>query len=107
MTTTINLNFLNFFGLKDNSNSAYNDVRLNDRHPERQEDQSLSRGRIIDVTPHSRAAYTEEKDSTQLETNSYSARLAIPRNVVAKTYDRRGKSVEYIYQKGLHVDSYV
>jgi len=107
MTTTINLNFLNFFGLKFNTHSAYNDVRVDDRHPEREQDQSTSRERIIDVTEYSRGAYSEEKDSTQIETNSYAKRLAISRDVIARTYDRKGKSVQFVYQKGLHIDSYV
>ena len=103
MTTTINLNFLNFFRLKFNDNHT----RINAELSEQNQNYSPGRERIIDVTPYSRAAYSEEKDNTQIETTSHSARLAIPHNVIARTYDRRGHSVEYTYQKGLHIDSYV
>jgi hypothetical protein len=110
MTTVINLNIMNFFGLKPNK-FAVNDVRLNTRNSDgRQRNSSYNKDRIIDVTPYCRVVADNEADS-QKDVESSLDKALQKKNVMNNTvmgtiYDRKGRIIQCFQQKGMYVDSY-
>ncbi len=106
MTTVINFNLLNFFG-PGSDNHATHDARINTRSSGQQQNRSSQEGRIIDVTPRERGANVREKRPLPVVIHSNQIPSIVPRAMAAMTYDRRGNSVQYAFQKGQHIDSYV
>lgn len=103
MTTVINLNFLNFFGPGADNHAAH-DTRLNTRSSGQQHNSSSQEGRIIDVTP--RSTNQRESRPVPVAANSDQIKRITPQAMAAMTYDRRGNSVQYAFQKGQYIDSY-
>lgn len=107
MTTVINLNFLNFFRLNQDNQNTFNDISVNNQLADRRQEDPPERERIIDVTPYNRLAVNDEKDLRPVVTSNQQTKLVIPHDLIARTYDRRGNSVDYAFHKGLNIDSYV
>jgi hypothetical protein len=105
MTTVINFNILNFF------KPALDQYGSRDARPDNQlsrdnRSSTPGRHRIIDVTQSSSAAY-DEGELVADSRNARPAQIAAPTHLMTETYDRRGRSVQYISHKGLNVNSYV
>lgn len=105
MTTVINFNILNFFrrGLDQ---YGFKDARPDSQLSQERQNSSAGRDRVIDVTPSSRVLYDESETATYSR-NARQAWPLVPKNSISETYDRMGNSVQFVYQKGLHVDAYV
>ena len=109
MTTVVNFNILNLFGLQPQEYS------LNDRSAETdfsdgRQNGSAGRERVIDVTPHSRVV-SDNETGVRKEVRS-SMNKSRPARVIKKpvqsflTYNRQGNAVECCEVKGIHVDEY-
>ena len=118
MTTVINLNILNFFRLKLNKYTVndvrfitHNDIRLNPRGSGRRKNHSPEKEHVIDVTPYSKVVADTETDNNndrELTIHNFSqAGSLVQPNLINKTYDRRGNTVQYFQAKGMRVNSYV
>lgn len=110
MTTVINFNFLNFFGLKVNSTSVTTEVRSysqyldNRQYPDRNREGS---GDVIDITPSRKSlpgsGTGEVIQSYDHITKAYLSGAGLKEG----TYNRKGKAVPHTFEKGLLIDSYV
>ena len=105
MTTVINFNLLNFFRPALDQ-FRFNDARSDKQLFEEKQNSYFGRNRIIDVTQSSRVVY-DESESAFCSRNARQAQPVVPTHLITETYDRRGRSVQYISHKGLNVDSYI
>jgi hypothetical protein len=106
MTTVINMNILNLFGLTFND-----DTSINSQVPDKRHNLFSKRGGIIDVTHYSRVVddneSADEKDTRFSINNHRKANFVVRPPEINKTYDRRGKIIQCFQPKGVYVDSYV
>ncbi len=109
MTTVINLNILNVIKLKLNRFTV-NDIRFNAQVSDERHNSPAERDDVIDITPYSRVVTGNEldikKDTKYPVSRPHQSRSVMRAEVIDRTYDRRGNSVEYSQPKGMHVDSY-
>jgi hypothetical protein len=110
MAAVINLNFLNFFKLKED-NSTVSNVRFNTFSFEKEQRENPAKDRIIDITPFSRviadASDNDAEDSNPALIDYRKAGHHKYSSTFSRPYDRNGKAVEDDYPKGLHLDLYV
>ena len=105
MTTVINFNLLNFFRPGHDRNDLH-DTRIDNQPAKEKQHSSYGKNRIIDVTQSSRAV-THESGPESYVRNAHQAPSVVPTHSMTETYDRRGRSVQFISHKGLNVNSYV
>lgn len=105
MTTVINLNILNFFRLKFNK-LLPDDAHAHMNHSDGRQRDTRGRGQVIDITQYSTSA-EEDKEYLPAVRNARQADVLVPAHLINRTYDRSGRSVQHISQKGLNIDSYV
>lgn len=111
MTTVINLNFLNFFRLKQNNITVSNDVHtfnhdLQDRRRNYVQEED-ERGLIIDVTPY-RQELVVTHDKEGMTRSRLERKVHFPDHFrIEKIYNRNGKTVQCPEAKGLLVNAYV
>lgn len=105
MTTVINFNILNFFkpGL---DRYEFHDARPDNQPSEEKQKSSNGKHRTIDVTQSSRVGY-DESGPAAYNRIARQAQPVVPTHLISETYDRRGRSVQFISRKGLNIDSYV
>jgi hypothetical protein len=110
MTTVINLNIVNFFRLKLNKFTV-DDISSNTRVPDKRYNYSPGEKHVIDVTPYSRVIddyeVAEGKDTKFPVSSLRKTNFVMSPPEINKTYDRRGKTIQYFQPKGVYVDSYV
>ncbi len=108
MTTVLNFNILNVFGLQPREYSFNDRSRESDFPGERQD---RSAGRVIDVTPQSRVVSESEagmkKDLYSSMNKSRPMQAVKNPSRTISTYDRQGNPVECCSFKGVHFDAYV
>lgn len=106
MTTVINLNLVNFFRL-DIDNTPLPEIRQHNQLYNRKQNRPHEDDKIIDITPQEQRL-VDDSEETMLDLRK-PQKIASPLNPahINKTYDQSGMAVQYLYEKGALIDTYV
>ncbi len=110
MTTVVNLNILNLFGL-NLKRFTFNDIQFNTQTSGKRQNYSQERDRVIDITPHCRVVAEKEADGQKDRELPFDtarrAKFIAPPDTINKIYDRRGNIIQCFQSKGLYIDLYI